>query len=275
VTKRVELSGFSHGEGQGDLASGTVVLVGAGPGDPGLLTRKADAAIRSADIIFYDELVSAEIMSEIPSSIACVYVGKRQGVVGIEQADIIEGMIAAVKARKRVVRLKAGDPMIFGRGGEEIEALHAVGISVTVVPGVTAATGAAASAGIPLTHRDHAAQLTFLTGTRRDGSLADVRGLAGPGKTVVVYMAIRRALEFTDALRADGVAGDLPIAIVENATRPKERVFKTTVDGLAKTIIDNGVKSPALLIIGDVVKAQTPVLKSLAADAVKTQFVNS
>jgi uroporphyrin-III C-methyltransferase len=278
VAEGVEVSGFSQSEGQGDPSVNTVVLVGAGPGDPGLLTRKADAAIRAAEVIFYDELVSPEILSEIPSDITCIYVGKKQGVVGINQADIIEGMIAAVRAGKRVVRLKAGDPMIFGRGGEEIEALHAAGISVSVVAGVTAATGAASTSRIPLTHRDHAAQLTFLTGTRRDGSLADVRGLAGSGKTLVVYMAIRRAAEFTDALRADGVSGDLPIAIIENATRPAERTFKTTVDNLAATIEREGVKSPALLIVGHVVEAGGLVVKSLsvqAQSAARTQFVNA
>lgn len=265
MAKDSEISGYPPDVGQSGAPVGTVVLVGAGPGDPELLTRKAEAAIRSADIVFYDELVSAEIMAEIPSNISCVYVGKRQGVIGIEQADIIEGMIAAVKAGKRVVRLKAGDPMIFGRGGEEIEALHAAGISVAVIPGITAAIGAAGSSGIPLTHRDHAAQLTILTGTRRDGSLADVRGLAGQGKTLVVYMAIRRAGEFAAALRADGIAGELPVAIVENATRPSERIFKATIDTLAATVEREKIQSPALLIIGDVVKANVGVVQSLSA----------
>jgi len=238
---------------------GTVVLVGSGPGDPELLTRKAEAAILTADIIFYDELVSAEIMAEIPSRITRIYVGKRQGAVSTEQADIIGGMITAAKMGKRVVRLKGGDPMIFGRGGEEIEALQAAGIQIALVPGITAVVGAASSAGIPLTHRDHSAQLTIVTGTRRDGSLADLRGLAGEGKTLVVYMAIRRAEEVSDALRADGIADDLPVAIVENATRPNERIFRTTIAALAETVRRDAIQSPALLIIGRVVEAASAV----------------
>jgi len=234
---------------------GAVVLVGAGPGDPELLTRKAQTALQAADIIFYDELVSAEILAEIPSRIARVYVGKRQGVVGVQQADIIDAMIDAVKAGKRVVRLKGGDPMIFGRGGEELEALRAQAIEVGVIPGITAATGAASSAGIPLTHRDHAAQLTILTGTRRDGSLSDVRGLAGDGKTLVVYMAVRRARELSQALLADGIAATLPVAIVENATRANERVFVTSVGDLATTVANEKVQSPALIIVGQVAAA--------------------
>ncbi|TAL00353.1 MAG: uroporphyrinogen-III C-methyltransferase [Rhodospirillaceae bacterium] len=244
---------------------GAVVLVGAGPGDPELLTRKAQAAILAADIVFYDELVSAEIMAEIPTRIARVYVGKRHGTVSIDQADIIEGVITAVMAGKRVVRLKGGDPMIFGRGGEEIEALSAAGIEVSVVPGITAATGAASSTGIPLTHRDHAAQVTILTGTRRDGSLSDVRGLAGEGKTLIIYMAIRRTAEVAAALRADGVPGDLPVAIVENATRPNERTIKVTVDTLAETVVREAVQSPALLIVGHVAAVSSAIVRSTAA----------
>jgi uroporphyrin-III C-methyltransferase len=240
-------------------SGGAVVLVGAGPGDPGLLTRKADAAIRAADIVFYDDLVSAEIMAEIPASTARVYVGKRHGAPSTEQADIIDAMVVAVRNGKRVVRLKGGDPMIFGRGGEEIEGLHAAGIDVIVVPGVTAALGAASSAGIPLTHRDHAAQVSIVTGTRRDGSLTDVTGLAGEGKTLVIYMAVKRAGDIVAALLADGVAGDLPIAIVERATRADERIFIATVDTLVETVAREGVETPALLIVGRVAAARSQV----------------
>jgi uroporphyrin-III C-methyltransferase len=202
--------------------------------------------------VFYDELVSAEIIAEIPSHTAKIYVGKRHGVVGVAQTDIVEAMIEAVKQGKRVVRLKGGDPMVFGRGGEEIEGLRAANIAAAVVPGITAALGAAASTGIPLTHRDHAAQVTILTGTRRDGSLSDVRGLAGEGKTLVVYMAIRRTAELASALKADGVAGNLQVAIVENATRQNERVFVAAVDTLAAVVEREGVQSPALVIVGEV-----------------------
>jgi uroporphyrin-III C-methyltransferase len=237
------------------VAPGAVVLVGAGPGDPELLTRKALTAVSAADIIFYDELVSAEILAEIPSRITRVYVGKRHGVVGIRQADIVDAMVGAAKAGKRVVRLKGGDPMIFGRGGEEIEALRAHGIAVSVVPGITAATGAASTAGIPLTHRDHAAQLTILTGTRHDGALSDVRGLAGEGKTLAVYMAVRRAGELSRALLDDGVAASLPVAVVENATRPDERVFITSVGDLGGAVTREKIQSPSLIIVGRVAAA--------------------
>ncbi len=231
-----------------------VVLVGAGPGDPGLLTRKAYDALQAADVAFFDELVSPEIMELLPARTRCIYVGKPCKSGAISQGDIIQQLITAARRGLKVVRLKAGDPMIFGRAGEEIEGLRAAGVAVDVIPGITSASGAASSTGISLTHRDYAAQVSFVTAARREGELADVKGLAGAGRTLVVYMGIARASALSDALREDGVDGALPIAIVENATRPEERVIITTVGGLADALAHNAVRSPALFIVGDVVR---------------------
>ncbi len=236
-----------------------VILVGAGPGDPGLLTRKGYDALQSAEVVFFDDLVAAEIIDLLSPRTHRVYVGKPHGTAGLSQADIAEQLIGAARAGRRVVRLKGGDPMVFGRSGEEIDALRAAGIEVDVIPGITAATGAAASTRISLTHRDHAAQVTFVTAARQDGGLADVRGLAGPGRTLVVYMGIARAGALSVALAADGVGADLPVAIVENATRPEERVIITTVGDLADAIARHAVRSPALFIVGKVVETYVPV----------------
>jgi uroporphyrin-III C-methyltransferase len=148
--------------------------------------------------------------------------------------------------------------MVFGRSGEELEGLRAAGIPADVIPGITAATGAAASTGITLTHRDYAAQVSFVTAARRDGGLAEIAGLAGVGRTLVIYMGIARAQALSAALQADGVAASWPIAIVENATRPNERVIVTTVAGLAGAVGEHCVRSPALFIVGEVVKTYVP-----------------
>ena len=237
---------------------GKVTLVGAGPGDPGLLTRKGYDALQAADVVFFDELVSPEIVELLPAHARCIYVGKPCKSVSVSQGDIVQQLIAAARAGLKVVRLKGGDPMVFGRGGEEIDGLRAAGIAVDVVPGITSANGAAASTKIPLTHRDYAAEVSFVTAARRDGALADVRGLAGKDRTLVVYMGIARAQALSDALIADGVDAELPLAIVENATRPEERVMISTVIALADAVARNNVRSPALFIIGDVVRAYVP-----------------
>ena len=242
-----------------------VTLVGAGPGDPGLLTRKGYDAIVTADVVFFDALVSPEIVDLLPVHARCIYVGKPCKSVAISQDDIIDQLIAAAKPGLRVVRLKGGDPMVFGRAAEEILALREAGVEVDVVPGITSASGAAASTGISLKHRDYAAQVSFVTAARREGELADVKGLAGTGKTLVVYMGIARARALSEALQADGVDALLPIAIVENATRADERVIITTVADLPKAIAGNDVRSPALFIVGEVVCTYVPA--DVSADA--------
>jgi len=239
--------------------SGRVTLVGAGPGDPELLTRKGYKALQKADVVFFDDLVSPEIIDILPETTRCIYVGKPNGAPHISQEAIIAQLIAAVRSGDSVVRLKGGDPMVFGRSGEEIKALRAAGIEVDIIPGITAANGAAAGMRVSLTHRDYAAQVSFVTAVRRDRQLSDVRGLAGVGKTLVVYMGINRAAALTEALRADGVTADLLVAIVENATRANERVIVATIAELAPTITRENVQSPALFIIGDVVRTYQPV----------------
>ncbi len=245
--------------------AGRVALVGAGPGDPELLTVKGYLALKAADVVFFDDLVSPEILEILPAGARCIYVGKPYQSAGISQADIITQLIAAARGGHRVVRLKGGDPMVFGRSGEELEGLRAAGIQVDVIPGITAATGAAASTGITLTHRDYAAQVSFITAARKDGSLAEMTGLAGAGKTLVVYMGIVRAAALSAALQADGVAPAWPIAIVENATRANERVIVTTVAGLADAVVRDVVRSPALFIVGEVVKTYAPPARQSVA----------
>lgn len=244
-----------------------VTLVGAGPGDPGLLTRKGYDALQTADVVFFDELVSPEIVDIMPAHVRCIYVGKPNQSASISQADICQQVIAAARAGLKVVRLKGGDPMIFGRTGEELDALRAAGVEVDIVPGITSATGAAASTRISLTHRDHAQQVTFVTAARREGALAEVRGLAGKGRTLVVYMGITRARALTDAFLSDGVDGALPVAIVENATRADERVIITTVAELSTAVARHDVRSPALFIVGDVVRTYVAADQTAAAEA--------
>ncbi len=244
-----------------------VTLVGAGPGDPELLTRKGYAALLAADVVFFDELVAPEIIDILPAQTRCIYVGKPNQSASISQADICQQLIAAARAGARVVRLKGGDPMVFGRSGEEIDALRAAGVEVEIVPGITSANGAAASTQISLTHRDYAAQVTFVTAARRNGVIGDVRGLAGQGRTLVIYMGINRARELSEALVADGVGAGLPIAIVENATRADERVIITTVTDLPVAIARHAVRSPALFIVGDVVRTYVPMQAADAAVA--------
>ena len=244
-----------------------VTLVGAGPGDPGLLTCKGFDALQSADVVIFDELVSPEIDDLLQPRTRCIYVGKPCRTAAISQGDIIQQLISAARAGLRVVRLKGGDPMVFGRSGEEIEALREAGIEVDVVPGISSASGAASSTRISLTHRDYAAHVSFVTAARREGELADVRSLAGKGRTLVVYMGIARARALSEALQADGVEAALPIAIVENATRADERVIITTVGELPDTVAHQDVRSPALFIVGDVVRTYVPADASTASNA--------
>jgi uroporphyrin-III C-methyltransferase len=250
-----------------DGGTPTVTLVGAGPGDPGLLTRKGYDALQAADVVFFDELVAPEIIDILPAKTRCIYVGKPNQAASISQADICQQLIAAARAGLRVVRLKGGDPMVFGRSGEEIDALRAAGIGIDIVPGITSANGAAASTRISLTHRDYAAQVTFVTAARRNGAVGELRGLAGQGRTLVIYMGINRARELSEALVADGVDAALPVAIVENATRADERVIITTVAGLPSAVAQHAVRSPALFIVGDVVRTYVPADAADAAAA--------
>ena len=234
---------------------GRVVLVGAGPGDPDLLTVKAVRLIAAADIIFADRLVGEGVLALARPAAVMVYVGKSKGEHSVPQADIHRRMIAAARDGKCVVRLKGGDPFIFGRGGEEVEALRAAGIPVEVVPGISAALGCAAAAQIPLTHRSLAQAVTFVTGHAALGAEPDLdwAGLARANQTVVVFMGVGTAEVIGERLIAAGRDRATPVAVIENGARDNEvRAFGSLFE-LADLVQRHGISGPALLIIGEVV----------------------
>ncbi len=238
-----------------EAASGpaAVHIVGAGPGDPDLLTLRALQLLQQADIVFYDELIGPEILDYARREAERVHVGKQKGRPGPEQADINAALLAAARAGKRVVRLKGGDPFIFGRGGEEAEFLARRGIEVMVVPGITAALGCAAAVGIPLTHRDYASSVTFVTGHGRDGAaLADWEGLARQDRTFVVYMGLTAAKAVAQRLTAAGLSPATPVAIVARGTRRDQRLSLGTLLELPELAEAHADGGPALIIIGEV-----------------------
>jgi len=236
---------------------GTVYLIGAGPGAPELLTLRAAQLLQQADAVVFDNLVGAEIMSLLPPEAERVYVGKKAADHALPQRDINALLIRLAQAGKRVVRLKGGDPYVFGRGGEEAGDLADAGIPFEVVPGVTAASGIAAYAGIPLTHRDHAQAVVFATGYLKDGSVAlDWPMLARPRQTVVIYMGISRLAEICTQLMAHGLAARTPAAVVRHGTTREQRVLTRPLDTLADAAREVGIKPPALLIVGEVVGLQ-------------------
>jgi uroporphyrin-III C-methyltransferase/precorrin-2 dehydrogenase/sirohydrochlorin ferrochelatase len=237
---------------------GTVSLVGAGPGDPDLLTLRALHALQDADIVFYDELVTPAILDRVRRDAERVFVGKRRGERGIGQEAINQRLREAARAGKRVVRLKAGDPFVFGRGGEELEHLRAAGVPVVVVPGITAALGCAAEAALPLTFRNEASRLTFVTAHRADDAAAiDWASLADPQTTLVVYMGLASAAAVRDGLIAAGRAPRTPAAVLARGTRPDAAAAVGPLVDLAVLAASVG-DGPALLVIGDVVTHSTP-----------------
>ena len=239
-------------------ALGTVTLVGAGPGDPELLTLKALRALQDADIILHDRLVSPAILDYARRDATLLSVGKSAGGHSTTQADINALLIEHARQGLRVVRLKGGDPFIFGRGGEELAALARAGVDFSVVPGITAALGVAAYAGIPLTHRDHAHSVSFVTGhADRDGKEPDWRALAAPGATAVFYMGLARLERSVQQLLEHGAAADRPAALVAQGTLPNQRVVTATLGTLAAAVAAAQLESPALLIVGDVVALQS------------------
>jgi len=245
---------------------GKVYLVGAGPGDPELLTVKALRLLQSAEVVLYDDLVSAEILSLIPSTAELHGVGKRAGSKSIRQEEINFLMIAFAETGRQVIRLKSGDPLIFGRAGEEIEALRAAGIASEIVPGVTSALGAAAAAQIPLTHRRASSAVVLLTGQQASGSkAAEWNKLVSSGSTLVIYMPGKNYAEIGAKLRSAGLEEETPCALISRATTPQQRVHRTSVGelGHAPTLA-----APMLLLIGEVVRLADPaVLDSLGASA--------
>jgi uroporphyrin-III C-methyltransferase / precorrin-2 dehydrogenase / sirohydrochlorin ferrochelatase len=248
---------------------GPVHIVGAGPGDPELLTLKAFRLIQNADVVFHDRLVSDEIMDLVRRDATRVSVGKAKSNHSVPQDKIHDLMIAAAKSGQRVVRLKGGDPFVFGRGGEEVEALRDAGLEASVVPGISSALGCAASAGLPLTHRDHAQTLTFVTGHAKSGEVPDLdwASLAKPAQTVVVFMGVGTAPTISEKLIHAGRANSTPVAVIENGTRPNEiRIFGTLAE-LPQLITRAGIKGPALLIIGEVSAIPAEALAQLSSEA--------
>ncbi|HJV28396.1 MAG TPA: uroporphyrinogen-III C-methyltransferase [Aromatoleum sp.] len=235
-------------------AAGHVYLVGAGPGDPELLTLRGARLIAGADAVVYDNLVSPAIVDMAPAAAERHYVGKKASDHTLPQEEINLLLVRLAQAGKRVVRLKGGDPFIFGRGGEEMEVLVEAGVTVEVVPGVTAAAGVAAYAGIPLTHRDHARSVVFTTGFLKDGALdLDWPMLARRGQTLVIYMGISRLGEICQQLVAHGLPAETPVGVVERGTTQAQRVAVGTLATLADVVAESGIRPPALTIVGDVV----------------------
>lgn len=234
-------------------SAGSVVLVGAGPGDPGLLTLRGLRALNEADVILHDHLASDDVLRLARRDAERIDVGKRAGGSGTPQHRINALMIEHARAGKRVVRLKGGDPFVFGRGGEELQALRAHGIAYEVVPGITAALACAAYAGIPLTHREHAQSLRLVTVRRKDALDAiDWRSLAQERQTLAVYMGVAMLGTLQSQLIAHGRAADTPFALIENGSRSEQRVIVGPLAELAERARIHGVSSPALLIVGEV-----------------------
>ncbi len=251
-----------------DPAGGKVWLVGAGPGDPDLLTLRAARLIMRARLIVHDGLVDPAILALAPAGATLVSVAKRRSRHTMPQDEINALLVREALAGREVVRLKGGDPFIFGRGGEEAEACHAAGVPVEVVPGISAAIGAAAAAQMPLTHRRSASIVSFVAGQCKGLSEQDWSGLAGRGRTLVIYMGLATAEAIADKLIEDGLAPDMPVAVVENATRPQMRVLRAALAGLPDLVARHKVKSPAVIVIGEVAaEPEIQTLRALALEA--------
>lgn len=235
-------------------ASGTVSLVGAGPGDPDLLTVRALRLIQTADVLVYDRLVSDAILDLRSADTELIYAGKAMANHTMPQESINQLLVKHARQGQHVVRLKGGDPFIFGRGGEEIETLSDEGVPFQVVPGITAASGCSAFSGIPLTHRDYAQSCTFVTGHLQNGNInLNWENLREPDQTVVVYMGLTGLPQICKKLIEIGRAQTTPAALIEQGTTPNQRVFSATLGTLATTVAENDVRAPTLLVIGSVV----------------------
>ena len=238
--------------------TGTVTLVGAGPGDPELLTLKAVKAIGAATLLLVDDLVNDAVLAHAAPGARVVRVGKRGGCRSTPQAFIERLMVTAARQGENVVRLKGGDPFIFGRGGEEVEHLHAAGIAVQVVNGISSGLAAATALGVPLTHREHAHGVVFVTGHARPGDQGtDWKALAATARsarlTLVIYMGVSSARTIQDALLS-GLPAATPAAIIQNATLPSQRHVLTTLADLAASIERENMGSPSILVVGDVIR---------------------
>ncbi|KPH56715.1 siroheme synthase CysG [Pseudoalteromonas porphyrae] len=232
---------------------GEVYVIGAGPGDPELLTLKALQLMQQADVVVYDYLVSDEIMELVRRDADLICVGKRLGDHSVAQEDTNQLLVDLAKQGKKVCRIKGGDPFIYGRGGEEVQVLAANQVNYQIVPGITAAAGCSAYAGIPLTHRDHAQSIQFVTGhCKKDGQELDWQSLAKPHQTLAIYMGVIKSPHIQAQLLKHGRGADTPVAIIENGTRKNQRVVTGKLGELADLIERHSIISPALLIIGEV-----------------------
>ncbi|MEE4199906.1 uroporphyrinogen-III C-methyltransferase [Erythrobacter sp.] len=249
------------------MENGTIYLVGAGPGDPDLLTLRAARLIERASIIVHDGLVSADILALASPSARLISVAKKRSHHTLPQDEINRLLIREAKAGRDVVRLKGGDPLIFGRGGEEAELARACGVEVEIVPGISAANAAAAAAQIALTHRDAASIVSFVAGQCKGLSDQNWTGLAGKGRTLVIYMGVKTAPQIAEKLMADGLSPDMPLAIVENASRPEMRMIRGLLAELPDLVAAHRIGSPALIVIGEVTARSDAELAAQAAEA--------
>ncbi len=246
------------------MEKGKVYLVGAGPGDPELLTIKAARLISSADVVVHDGLVDEAILAMVNPEARLISVAKQRSKHSVPQEGINDILVREAELGYLVVRLKGGDPFIFGRGGEEAEACRGAGVAVEVVPGISAAMGGAAEAMLPLTHRDASSVVSFVAGQCKGLTDQNWAGLAGKGRTLVIYMGVATAADITEKLISDGLSPDTPVAVLERATRPRARALRTILTDLGDMIEREGVASPAIIVVGDV------VLKSDAEDRLAT-----
>lgn len=247
-------------------AAGTVYLVGAGPGDPDLLTLRAARLLMAASLIVHDGLVDPAILAMARPGARLISVAKSRSRHTMKQEAINALLVREALAGHDVVRLKGGDPFVFGRGGEEAEACRAASVPVEVVPGISSALGAAAAAQIPLTHRDHASIVSFVAGQCKGLTDQDWSGLAGKGRTLVIFMGLATAPQITEKLIADGLTPDVPVAVIENATRSRMRVLRASLAGLADLVARERVQSPALIVIGAVTAEPDNTIREIALE---------
>lgn len=245
------------------VQAGTVHLVGAGPGDPDLLTLRAARLIEGATLIVHDGLVDPAILAMARPDATLVSVAKSRARHTLPQDAINALLVREALAGRDVVRLKGGDPLVFGRGGEEAEACRAAGVPVEIVPGISAANGAAAAAQIALTHRDASSVVSFVAGQCKGLAEQDWAGLAGKGRTLVIYMGVKTAPQIAEKLMADGLAPEMPLAVIENACRPNMRVLRGPLAALPDLVEAERVKSPALIVIGEVTAREDVALAAL------------
>ncbi len=234
-------------------ARGRAILVGAGPGDPGLLTVRAVEALKIADVVVHDGLIDPRVLDIARPQAQRISVAKQRSRHTLSQDGINALIVAHVRMGQVVVRLKGGDPFVFGRGGEEVEAVRAAGLPVEVIPGVSAALGCAAEAMLPLTHRDWSSAVSFVAGQCKGLSDQNWSGLAGKGRTLVIYMGVATSTAIADKLMADGVAPDMPVAVLEKGTLTEHRALRTLLADLGDMMVREAVQSPAIIVVGDVV----------------------